>query len=331
MALVPRPTPTDVVQLLEVGADVVISSDADPDEVVARIIAIARRSTGIGPRGVRHLSANGLVIDLSARTCSVDGRPISLSPIEYRLLVLLMSHPQRALAVPDIVRSVWGWSHADGRNSLRIRVNRLRGKLGDPATDPRFIGAVRGVGYRFLGPVSQSGSGVGDASGPVSVGAIVDAVSTLATGLLGQPDVAAATQALVTLIDGARVADGVALFRASDTALDLVAGTGMSASWHAAVASGVPLTGAYASAHNVMAGEAVQLVDLQTDRRFPGSAEIALQEGFRAVLLVPVLSFGRVWGQVGLARHDAEPFDAATAAYVACAAALLGHLLEALE
>ncbi len=340
VALIDGSSSPDVVPLLEAGADVVVAADAGVDEVMARVAAVARRARTAGPTGVHRLTADGLMIDLMAHTCSVDGRPIDLSPIEYRLLVLLMSNPLRALAASDIVRHVWGWSHADGRNSLRIRVNRLRPKLGDPAAEPRFIGAVRGVGYRFLRPVSQSGSGTGDLSGPVSMHSIVNAISKLATGLLDPelfdqglvegPGVDAVGRRLVGLLGDAGVADGVALFRAGEDALKLVASTGLSARWLAVVASGVPLSAGYVSAHNVMAGEAIQLVDLQADRRFPSSADIALQEGFRSVLLVPVVSSGRVWGQLGVARRASEPFDAATAAYLASGVALFAHLLETL-
>ena len=68
-----------------------------------------------------------------------------------------MTHPQTALTSDTIVRQVWGWYTSDGKNALRIFVNRLRRKLGDDSRDPEFVASVRGTGYRFIRNVTQLG------------------------------------------------------------------------------------------------------------------------------------------------------------------------------
>ena len=107
--------------------------------------------------GVRYLGADGLRIDLWAQECDLHGRPLHLSPTEYALLTFLMTHPQQALPAHTIVRRVWGWLPSDGKNTLRIFVNRLRRKLDDDPREPRYIASVRGTGYRFIGNVSETG------------------------------------------------------------------------------------------------------------------------------------------------------------------------------
>ena len=107
--------------------------------------------------GVRFLRADTLTVDLLARESTLDGAALALSPTEYAVLTLLMTRPHEALPVQTIVRQVWGWSAADGRNALRIIVNRLRRKLEDDPRSPRYIAAVRGVGYRFIADVVEMG------------------------------------------------------------------------------------------------------------------------------------------------------------------------------
>ena len=78
-----------------------------------------------------------------------------MPPIEFHLLRFLMTHPQVALRHGTIIKAVWDWKYPDERNALRICVNRLRKRLGDTATEPRFIQSLRGFGYSFVLPVSQ--------------------------------------------------------------------------------------------------------------------------------------------------------------------------------
>src|SRR5208283_968558 len=151
------PAPQSVISLVEAGVDAVIDPRAGDDDVRARLGALLRRMDRASAPGVRFLRADGLAVDLLARECELDGAALALSPTEYAVLTLLMTRPHEALPVQTIVRQVWGWSATDGRNALRIIVNRLRRKLEDDPHSPRYIAAVRGVGYRFTADVVEMG------------------------------------------------------------------------------------------------------------------------------------------------------------------------------
>ena len=124
----PGRRPLGVVSLVGVGVDAVVDPTCGAEEVFAVVVASLRRSDHGWVPGVRYLGADGLRIDLWAQECDLHGRPLHLSPTEYALLTFLMTHPQQALPADTIVRRVWGWLPSDGKNTLRIFVNRLRRK-----------------------------------------------------------------------------------------------------------------------------------------------------------------------------------------------------------
>ncbi|HMC38530.1 MAG TPA: response regulator transcription factor, partial [Acidimicrobiales bacterium] len=157
MIVLAAPTGNGVVQLVSAGIDGVIDPGGGPDEIFARVVALLRRLDHSWEPGVRYLVSQDLRVDLWSQQCESGGRPLHLSPTEYALLAFFMMRANQALATQTIVRKVWGWPPTDGRNALRIFVNRLRRKLGDDPHRPRFIESVRGTGYRFVGSVTELG------------------------------------------------------------------------------------------------------------------------------------------------------------------------------
>ena len=157
LVVLARPAPAGVVSLVGAGVDAVVDPTCGAEEVFARVVALLRRSDHGWVPGIRYLAADGLRVDLLAQECDLDGRRLHLSPTEYALLTFLMTHPQQALPVHTIVRRVWGWLPSDGKNTLRIFVNRLRRKLDDDPREPRYIASVRGTGYRFAHNVAEIG------------------------------------------------------------------------------------------------------------------------------------------------------------------------------
>jgi DNA-binding response OmpR family regulator len=89
----------------------------------------------------------GLDIDVVARTVRVDDTLVDLTPTEFTLLSALASRPDAAWSRAEIITSVWGSSWFGDQHIVDVHVRALRRKLGDDATDPRFIRTVRGVGY----------------------------------------------------------------------------------------------------------------------------------------------------------------------------------------
>ena len=113
--------------------------------------------------------------------------------------------------------------------------------------------------------------------------------------------------------------------------MDLVASAGLSDTWTTALACGVELDERYASVRAVGSGEPVQLADVQADARFPATAQLASNEGYHAILLLPVRVGDRTWGQLGITRRSCRAFDAAAVAYLSCASGLLEAALTDLD
>ena len=91
----------------------------------------------------------GLAIDYAERAVSMAGRPAELTAIEYRLLFLLSVNAGRVLTHDELLERVWGMDHRGGMSAVRSSVKRLRGKLGNDASNPTFIFTEPRVGYRM--------------------------------------------------------------------------------------------------------------------------------------------------------------------------------------
>jgi two-component system KDP operon response regulator KdpE len=92
---------------------------------------------------------SGVQVDLANRMVKRDGQPIHLTPIEYRLLALLIRNAGRVLTQRQLLRDVWGPSHVESSHYLRIYMGQLRHKLEQNPAQPRHLLTETGVGYRF--------------------------------------------------------------------------------------------------------------------------------------------------------------------------------------
>lgn len=135
----------DVVRGLELGADDYIAKPFSPRQLVARAKAVLRRA-GTKPRpGVRE--QGDFVLDHRRReVCIQGGEPISLTPLEARLLDYLLANTGMVLTAEAIIDHVWGPEGGD-RDMLRQVIHRLRNKVEPDASDPIFIETVPGIGY----------------------------------------------------------------------------------------------------------------------------------------------------------------------------------------
>lgn len=142
------------VAALDAGADDFIDKPFSMDELRARVNAALRRSSGSNGRMPDQpvLEHGQLRIDLTARQVLVSGEHVRLTPIQWRLLELLVTHEGRLLTYQQIIAKVWSDQHGDeARDSLRAHLRTLRRKLGDDASAPRYIATELGVGYRWVG------------------------------------------------------------------------------------------------------------------------------------------------------------------------------------
>lgn len=333
MVVLAAPPGHGVVQLVAAGVDGVIDPGGGPDEIFARLVALLRRLDHSWEPGVRYLISQDLRLDLWSQQCECAGRPLHLSPTEYALLAFLMMRANQALAAQTIVRKVWGWPPTDGRNALRIFVNRLRRKLGDDSHRPRFIESVRGTGYRFVGNVTELGNGPLASEESGGAAPLLESVEGLARGLLACTSVPDATTALLECLDSTGYADAMALFRLDGQVMRMLDHRHCPDTWVERVKAGVPLCHTFASAHSVMTGETVCFGDVSVaGERFTSTAQHLIPVDLHAAIFLPIVRNGSVWGNLGLVRRSRQPFDPIGASYLGSAVATftlaLGQLNE---
>lgn len=145
-----RGTETDRIVGLELGADDYVVKPFSSAEVAARIRAVLRRASATAPTAAaERIEADGLVIDLAARTVELDGTELTLSRKEFDLLARLAGDAGRTVTRDALMRDVWDENWFGSTKTLDVHVAAVRRHLGDDATAPRFIHTVRGVGFRF--------------------------------------------------------------------------------------------------------------------------------------------------------------------------------------
>jgi DNA-binding response OmpR family regulator len=135
---------------LSVGADDYLTKPFSPRELVARIKAVLRRKRDTAPAASDALTFGDIEVDVAKRIVRVDAQPVELTTLEFDLLTALAAQPGRVFSRRQLIEAIWGWDYFGDERVVDVHVRKLRHALGDDATDPRFIGTVRGVGYKFI-------------------------------------------------------------------------------------------------------------------------------------------------------------------------------------
>jgi two-component system, OmpR family, phosphate regulon response regulator PhoB len=146
--LTARGEETDRIVGLELGADDYVTKPFSPRELAARVRTVMRRSTADSTRD-EHLSFDGLEIDASTREVTKGGTEVRLTAKEFDLLWFLASHPRRVFSRDQLMDRIWGYDAAVDTGTVTVHVRRLRQKIEDDPSSPRFLETVWGVGYRF--------------------------------------------------------------------------------------------------------------------------------------------------------------------------------------
>jgi two-component system, OmpR family, KDP operon response regulator KdpE len=143
-----RANEAEKVKLLDLGANDYVTKPFGVPELMARIRALLRQQATGG--AVEPLYDDGdLRIDLARREVSRGGERVSLSRREFALLSILVRHAGRAVTQPQLLRELWGGDADGDPQALRVLLGRLRLRLHDPASDPKYIQTEPGVGLRF--------------------------------------------------------------------------------------------------------------------------------------------------------------------------------------
>ncbi|HET7475565.1 MAG TPA: MtrAB system response regulator MtrA [Dermatophilaceae bacterium] len=143
--LTARTDTIDVVVGLESGADDYVSKPFKPQELIARVRARLRRETEPEPE---RLSIGDLSIDVAGHSVKREGHALSLTPLEFDLLVALARKPWQVFTREVLLEQVWGYRHAGDTRLVNVHVQRLRSKIEHDPERPEIVVTVRGVGYK---------------------------------------------------------------------------------------------------------------------------------------------------------------------------------------
>lgn len=144
---------TDKILGLTVGADDYVTKPFNPVEVVARVKSQLRRymQLGSGTTRQQNLTIGGIELDDYAKVVTLDGNAILLTPKEYEILKLFMTNSGRVFSPKDIYKNVWKDDPFGSENTVPVHIRHLREKIEINPSEPRYLKAVWGQGYKLEG------------------------------------------------------------------------------------------------------------------------------------------------------------------------------------
>lgn len=142
---------TDKILGLQIGADDYITKPFNPMELVARVKSQLRRYVTLGTfDGVKKkIDLHGLTLDQEAKEVAVNGESVKLTPIEYKIVVLLMKNAGRVFSIAEIYESVWKEPGYNAENTVAVHIRKIREKIEVDPKNPRFLKVVWGIGYKM--------------------------------------------------------------------------------------------------------------------------------------------------------------------------------------
>lgn len=142
---------TDKILGLTAGADDYVTKPFNPSELMARVKSQLRRYTQLGSIGKQNgeIVIDGLCVNTESKTVKVDGEAVRLTPVEYKILELLVRNRGRVFSAEDIYSNVWNEQNAVGDNTIAVHVRHIREKIEINPKEPRYLKVVWGIGYKI--------------------------------------------------------------------------------------------------------------------------------------------------------------------------------------
>ena len=142
---------TDKVLGLQIGADDYVTKPFNPLELIARVKSQLRRYVTLGTyEGVKkHIDLNGLILDEDAKQVVVNGETVKLTPIEYKIVELLMKNAGRVFSINEIYELDWKEPGYNAENTVAVHIRKIREKIEIDPKNPRYLKVVWGIGYKM--------------------------------------------------------------------------------------------------------------------------------------------------------------------------------------
>ncbi len=141
---------TDKILGLNMGADDYMTKPFNPLELIARVKSQLRRYTTLGSLEMKSqlYRSGGLMVDDESKQVTVDGEEVRLTPVQYKILLLLTANAGRVFSIDEIYEKVWNETAYEVENTVAVHIRRIREKIEINPKEPKYLKVVWGIGYK---------------------------------------------------------------------------------------------------------------------------------------------------------------------------------------